>query len=176
MIDRRASHPTAIFRIIAFALLSPSMIVAVEPSGDVGNNGLGFLDSVHLGVLNIKATYPQVASLHVGLVFDRFARIPDGVPNAHGVTVSVEPGIRGTKFLVGYEDISAGFLGIFGLRMEGGGMIRYGNHDEKEGASGKKYLGADVSWDFFIFVASVGAWSDISDGKIIGSIGIGLGY
>jgi hypothetical protein len=124
----------------------------------------------HIGALNLKATYPQMASLQIGLVSNGSSSPASLGGHSTGLLFSAEPGIAGTKIKTGYQDVYAGMGGSYGWRTEIGYMNIYKDNFADYGS----YVGIDVSGDLCFMVGSLGCWAS-KDG-VVASFGIGVGF
>jgi hypothetical protein len=126
-------------------------------------------------LLNVKASYPQIASVELGTAYLFGQR---GRETHTGPFVSYEPGINGQKFHFGLDIISSKG-GIFDWVLLGGRLSAsyFKPWREANGlANDENYYGVEVLGHYGIIVLSGGAYYGVEREKFLGSIGLGIGW
>lgn len=117
-------------------------------------------------ILNLNYDTSQKLAMDLGVVI--------GPDDSHGLAVSIEPGVAGTKYHLGYSRITGVGVGaIEAYRVTLTGLHMYKTTGDF--VSGRTYAGVDFSYINLPFVINFGLYRDPVTGNQVSMIGFGVG-
>mgnify|MGYP003594838086 CR=1 FL=1 len=127
-------------------------------------------------IFNAKATYPQQASTEIGLILGKSWGTTPGSWSAgsRGMSISVEPGLSGTKLHIGYGVQAAGVASFHSARIAA--TYLWITDEVSHLDDGDEYAGVEVTGSVFLLCGSFGILRNTSIDEYIATAGIGLGW